>query len=525
MSLAGEREASGVDPLALSIALYGSGLEVELRQRLSSLWFSDAVVKCWPKITSPFLNRAAQFERGLRLSRRLIEICSSNNLNPAEFELLKVIANEHTPFAVHDTVFVPALETLASASQQAEDEILLRARTWAISGSFAQTEMGHGSNVRGLETTAKYLPDEDVFVLDTPVPSATKWWVGGLGVTATHAVIVAQLIMEDGSRKGIHGFLARIREPSGDTWTLAPNVEAGDIGPKFGFAAVDNGFARFSSLRVPRANMLSAAAHIERVQDAAGNWRGIYVSEASAASDSAAYKSLVAARIIVSRLAYVTLSHAITISIRYAARRSQFRHSGHVSESILLNYPSHQRRLFPVLATTFALKVLAEATPDLLAEASSSATDPAGASKAVHVLSSSLKVYATEAVSAALEECRRACGGQGYSLSSGLPQLLAMFVHLVTAEGDNTVMCQQAGRGLASGVWRACDADIGKLDELQELGSPASEETRVLCFNAFDRVLAPGGGCATWTGAGRLLQVSMVGSSTCGAAGNSRGLL
>lgn len=47
-----------------------------------------------------------------------------------------------------------------------------------------------------------------------------------------------------------------------------------------------------------------------------------------------------------------------------------------------------------------------------------------------------------------IEECRLTCGGQGYSVLSGLPQLLASYVQNCTWEGDNNVMCLQMARFL-----------------------------------------------------------------------------
>lgn len=33
-------------------------------------------------------------------------------------------------------------------------------------------------------------------------------------------------------------------------------VEVGDIGPKFGFNTIDNGYVKFDQVRIPRENML-----------------------------------------------------------------------------------------------------------------------------------------------------------------------------------------------------------------------------------------------------------------------------
>ena len=47
-----------------------------------------------------------------------------------------------------------------------------------LQGSYAQTELGHGSNVRGLQTVAVYDKTTQEFVLSTPNLMSMKWWPG-----------------------------------------------------------------------------------------------------------------------------------------------------------------------------------------------------------------------------------------------------------------------------------------------------------------------------------------------------------
>lgn len=43
-----------------------------------------------------------------------------------------------------------------------------------------------------------------------------------------------------------------------------PGVEVGDIGPKMGYSTKDNGYLRFSNVRVPRFNMLARYIVVEK---------------------------------------------------------------------------------------------------------------------------------------------------------------------------------------------------------------------------------------------------------------------
>ena len=59
-------------------------------------------------------------------------------------------------------------------------------------GCYAQTELGHGSNVAGLETVATYDATKEAFELHSPNIKAAKFWPGALGKLATHALVFAR---------------------------------------------------------------------------------------------------------------------------------------------------------------------------------------------------------------------------------------------------------------------------------------------------------------------------------------------
>lgn len=71
------------------------------------------------------------------------------------------------------------------------------ARNLNVVGCYAQTELGHGSNVSGLETTATYDIKTDEFVIHTPSITATKFWPGEMGQFSNYALVMARLIIPD----------------------------------------------------------------------------------------------------------------------------------------------------------------------------------------------------------------------------------------------------------------------------------------------------------------------------------------
>lgn len=79
-----------------------------------------------------------------------------------------------------------------------------------VFGCYLQTELGHGTNVPRLETTATYIPETKEFEIHSPTLTSSKWWIGALGKTATHGVVQAKLIL-GGQDYGPHLFFVQLR--------------------------------------------------------------------------------------------------------------------------------------------------------------------------------------------------------------------------------------------------------------------------------------------------------------------------
>ena len=141
---------------------------------------------------------------------------------------------------LHVTMFSLSFEIFASEEQK--KLWLPKIKNLDIIGAYAQTELGHGSNVASLETTATLDKTTDEFIINTPTLTAQKYWPGLLGFHASHATVFARLIIDEDDY-GVQPFLVQLRDL--DTWKWLPGVKTGSVGPKFGYTAKDNGWACF----------------------------------------------------------------------------------------------------------------------------------------------------------------------------------------------------------------------------------------------------------------------------------------
>ena len=93
------------------------------------------------------------------------------------------------PLGLHTGAFIPTIEMLGT--QEQIEKWAIPGREMKLIGAYAQTELGHGSDVQSLETLAIYHPKSQEFELHSPTLTSTKFWPGVLGKSATHAVVQA----------------------------------------------------------------------------------------------------------------------------------------------------------------------------------------------------------------------------------------------------------------------------------------------------------------------------------------------
>lgn len=310
--------------------------------------------------------------------------------------------------------------------------------TLDLPGCFAMSELGHGSNVRDLETTAVYNPDTEAFTISTPNEAARKEWIGNAAEHGRLAVVFAQLRTR-GRHHGVHAFVVPIRDEDGQPM---PNVRIEDCGEKMGLNGVDNGRLWFDDVQVPRENLLDRFGAVAP--------DGTYSSPipSSGRRFFTMLGTLVGGRISVARAGLMSAKSGLTIGIRYANRRRQFGPKDQ-PEVPLLAYRTHQRRLLPRLAKTYAIHAALE---DLTATYVSRSVDEG--LEDVEAAANALKAYATRHTTDTLQEVREACGGQGYLHENRISSLMADTDVYTTFEGDNTVLLLQVAKGLLSDFQR-----------------------------------------------------------------------
>jgi acyl-CoA oxidase len=322
-------------------------------------------------------------------------------------------------------------------------------------GCFAMTETGHGSNVKELETTATYHHERRSIIVHTPHEGAGKEYIGN-ALHGSMAAVFAQFIV-NGENHGIHAVLVPYRDANG---ALLPGITVRDCGYKVGLNGVDNGRLWFDQVEVPLENLLNRYGDVDA--------NGQYTSPIE--NDNKRFftmlGALVGGRICVGLAGVSAAKTALTVAVRYGLRRRQFAPKDGEPETLLLDYPSHQHRLTPLLVRAYAYHFALNNLGDRYAAASPDDM------RQIETQAAGLKAMATWLCTQTVQECREACGGKGYLAENRFADLKADSDIFTTFEGDNTVLMQLVAKGLLTefkqsfhddGIWAVMRYMGGKI--------------------------------------------------------------
>ncbi|MFT4158220.1 MAG: acyl-CoA dehydrogenase [Microbacterium sp.] len=306
-----------------------------------------------------------------------------------------------------------------------------------IPGAFAMTEIGHGSDVAAVGTTATYDPETEEFVIHTPFRAATKEYLGNAALHGVAATVFAQLIT-NGVNHGVHCFYVPLR---GEDGADLPGIGREDDGLKGGLNGIDNGRLSFDHVRIPRTNLLN------KYGDVAAD--GTYTSPIDSPGRRffTMLGTLVQGRVSLDGAACWASALGLKIAVTYATERRQF-DGPDGQEVVLLDYGKHQRRLLPRLATTYAQIFAHDEFLQKFDGVFSGRTDTPDDREDLETLAAALKPLSTWHALDTLQEAREACGGAGFMFENRLVGLRADLDIYVTFEGDNNVLLQLVGKRL-----------------------------------------------------------------------------
>ena len=293
------------------------------------------------------------------------------------------------------------------------------------------TEAGHGSDVQQLQTTATYDPETEEFVIRHPDRRRPQGVHRQRGLPRAHGGRVRAAVVA-GEHHGVHALVVPLRDEHG---TCSRASGSRTAGRRWGSTGSTTAGIWFDAVRVPREALLNRYGDVDA--------DGVYTSpiENPGRRFFTMLGTLVQGRVCIAAAAVSAAKSALTIAVRYGLRRRQFGPRPG-DEVPLLDYRTHQRRLMPLLARTYALhfaqaaltrslRPRCSATPDTPDDASgaSSSRWPPG-------MKATASWHATETI----QTCRECCGGAGYMSVNRFAALKADTDVFTTFEGDNTVL-------------------------------------------------------------------------------------
>ncbi|HTX46078.1 MAG TPA: acyl-CoA dehydrogenase [Solirubrobacteraceae bacterium] len=441
MATAADPGTAEFDPLVLQRLLDGSYVEFrdQTREVLSRPEFAPPIALPTKEYRAKVLEWARQLaDEGLTAPGFPVEYGGKGDpgANVAAFETLAFgDLSLLVKFGVQFGLWGGSVHQLGT--KRHHDDYLKKIATLELPGAFAMTEAGHGSDVQHLQTTATYDRETHEFVIYTPHDDARKEYIGNAAQDGQMATVFAQLIV-DGEEHGVHALVVPLRDGKG---RLHPGVRIEDDGEKMGLNGVDNGKIWFDNVRVPRDALLNRYADVDD--------DGHYQSPIENPNKRffTMLGTLVQGRVCIGGASISAAKTALTIAVRYGLTRRQFGPPD--GEQVpILDYRTHQRRLMPLLARTFALHFAQDELREKFDHVMRQENAPDRERRELESLAAAMKATATWHATHTIQTCRECCGGAGYMAINRFAALKADTDIFTTFEGDNTVLIMLASRAL-----------------------------------------------------------------------------
>ena len=183
--LESERKKTTFNKTILTNLLDGSAKKTSRRHHLRSIIESDPI---FSNSNNAYMNRSERHISALKKTIHFLKLCRKHGIYNKEsgeitqhedFHLfVYCICDDPLPVALHYIMFLPNIKALGDDEQQ--KDWLRECRDWNMIGCYAQTELGHGSNIRALETTATFVSEEQCglksggFIIHSPTITSTK---------------------------------------------------------------------------------------------------------------------------------------------------------------------------------------------------------------------------------------------------------------------------------------------------------------------------------------------------------------
>lgn len=424
------RNASKLNAQDLAAFFYGNAEKLE---KVREIRAQNIILGAAPTFDILEMSRVDQIDHVIRKS---VNVYFKNDLksgNVLDIPKENLFGDSIMKMGSVGSFMVTKLITLMGSEEQ-KQEWMPQIEMGTIITSYVQTELGHGSDVQNLQTTAVFDVDTREFVFNTPNIAAYKWWPGDLGIFANYILLMAKLV-SNGKNYGTLPFFFPIRNP--ETHELLPGVKVGDIGAKLGYNVKDNGFLCFDNFRVSIDALLSKFYSIDQA--------GVLTNTGD---PRALYSGMMEARYVIIQTDITKLMFGSMIATRYSFKRKQFMDS-QGQEIPIIRYQLQREKLLNTISRAIVMSSASQTSEILLRDnAARTSKGDFSSLQELHIVLCCNKSTFTEWATYGLISMIRACGGHGYNQSSGIPlHMNDTFANMIL-EGENSILLLQVSRYL-----------------------------------------------------------------------------